>query len=129
MGNRLHVAKKYRVEYADKATFNWKSEELRILFDAIGISVYGCDDENYLTTFECLADEFDAGLQYLSSFIEGGIDDEDVCEEIGDAVRDLCYDEDMYKSREEKARIILRHLQEYRDAADTNDDYLHFAFF
>lgn len=37
MGKRLHIARKYEVEWSDSAHFNWKISEFHDLLDALDV--------------------------------------------------------------------------------------------
>ena len=113
MGNRLHVARLYRIEYSDYQKFNWKIGEFKDLMEALQIEYSG---EYYDDNFEILKDGWKEGIQILKSFdsLEEGQK-----EEITEALESLEYD------REE----VIRIMEEYLKQSDPEFDWLEFSFF
>ena len=67
MGHRLHVAKKYEIEYSSIESFNHEVEEFHNLLSVLGISYTGdsCDDD-----FEVYKDEWSKGIEKLKNLSE-----------------------------------------------------------
>lgn len=112
MGQRLYVAKTYKVEYGETSAFNWKNEEFHNLLDTLDVYYYG---ETYDTTFDVMRDELEQGIEKLKNFdtLEDWLK-----EEIEERLEELTY------SREE----VINLLEEYLKESDQDNDYLHFSF-
>lgn len=113
MGNRLHVAKTYKVKYGETAAFNWKVEEFHNLLSALDVYYYG---EVWDATFDVVRDELQEGLDKLKNFDNL---DEDTKEDIEMSLEELTY------SREEVIDLLEKYIQE----SDQETDVLHFSFF
>lgn len=114
MGYRLHVCKKYDVQYADIADFNWKSETVSRLFSLLQMENFWEDDNN--DDFEIYKPDFLEKISYLKSLPSSDENYQDIlalCDALG------------YPN---PADLAAR-LKEFADAADPSDDYIHFSFF
>ena len=113
MGYRLHVAKVYKVEYALGDAFNYKVEEFHNLLSACDATYTG---ESYDSDFEVTKEDWQKVIDKLKHLYDLS---EDEREEIQGAVNDLgC-----------TADEVLHMLEYYLENADTEDGYLHLAFF
>ena len=83
MGYRLHVAKKYEVEYALGDAFNYKVEEFHNLLSACDASYSG---ESWDSDFEVTKDDWEKVIDTLKHLYDM---DEDAQEEIKGAIDDL----------------------------------------
>ena len=113
MGYRLHVAKVYKVEYALGDAFNYKVEEFHNLLSACDATYTG---ESYDSDFEVTKEDWKKVIDKLKHLYEL---DEDTRDEIKGAIDDLGSTTDE----------VLEMLEYYLEKADTNDGYLHLAFF
>lgn len=113
MGCRLHVAKKYDVQYASIEYFNWLIEEFHYILDALEID-YNC--EPYDHDFEVCKDQWRIGMGKLATLDS---QEEDVKREI----------EESLKKVELTPQRMLEIMDEYLQAADPNNNYLNFSFF
>ncbi len=133
MGHRLHVAKKYDVQYAGGDAFNYKVDEMHNLLDA-------CCENDYPYTGDSFDDEFEVKKSDWLQMIEAikyvyGKDstitkDDDWID--SDCIRQSCInlvgDEDKPLTESELERL-LSDLQYFYDNADPDNDYLHLSFF
>ena len=113
MGNRLHVAKVYNVEYATTEAFNWAIEEFHVLLSALNVDYTG---EIYDEDFEVEKKEWVMGFERLKNLETL---DPDMQEEINNALNGLGY------RREEVMDLFL----DYLDASDPKNNFMHFSFF
>ena len=113
MGNRLHVAKKYQVEYAPIEAFNWKIEEFHCLLDALDVDYTG---DTYDEDFEVDKENWQSGLEKLKHLESLSQDEQDT---INHALEDLRY----------KRKEVIDLFKAYLEAAEPNDYYMHFSFF
>lgn len=113
MGYRLHVCKKYDVQYANIADFNWQSEEVIRLFDLLKMDSWSSQDGEDI---EVMRDEFLEQISYLRSLPADAPD--------RDEILDLCAE----LGYPNPADLASR-LKEFADAADPTDDLLRFTFF
>lgn len=113
MGYRLHVCKKYDVRYADIDDFDCKAGEVSRLFSLLQMDYWEsaeCDD------FEIPREEFLEKVEYLRTLPD---DDPD-----RDEILEVCAALDY----PDPAGLADR-LKKFADAADPDDDYIHFSFF
>lgn len=113
MGCRLHVAKKYDVQYASIEYFNWLVEEFHYILDALEIDYNG---EPYDHDFEVSKDQWRIGMGKLATLDS---QEDDVKREI----------EESLKKVELTPQRMLEIMDEYLQAADPNNNYLNFSFF
>ena len=113
MGYRLHVAKKYEVEYALGDAFNYKVEEFHNLLMACDAFYSG---ESWDSDFEVTKDDWEKVIGTLKHLYDL---DEDKQEEIKGAINDLGSTTDE----------VIQMLEYFLDKADTSDGYLHLSFF
>lgn len=111
MGNRLHVAKTYIVEYSDYEEFNWQQEGFRNLMDALEIELCGESWYGEIWDFEIAKEDWEKGMEKLRAG-EGN-------REINRALQSLG------KTGEEMLGIMETYLKE----GDPDFDYLEFSFF
>lgn len=118
MGNRLHVARKYVVEYSTYENFNWKSQEFHNFLQAADIEICGTDRciDPCPWDFEISKGDWVAGidrLRNINALSEGHQ------AEINEALNDLG------TTLPDMIAIMEQYLQD----ADPNWEYLEFAFF
>lgn len=113
MGYRLHVCKKYDVQYANIEDFNWKAAEIEELFCLLAPDDYNGPYED--SGFDIDKGVFDEMLNVLVNYP----DDNDRPQ-----VFELCK-----KLGYPNPTDLAKRLKEFSDAADPNNDYVHFEFF
>lgn len=111
MGNRLHVAKTYIVEYSDYEEFNWQQEGFRNLMNALEIELCGETWCGEIWDFEIAKEDWEKGMERLR-IDEGN-------REINRALQSLG------KTGGEMLEIMETYLKE----SDPDFDYLEFSFF
>lgn len=114
MGNRLHVAKKYVVEYDSYARFNWQASELHDFLNAMDIEVCGGDGTTYPLDFEISKDDWRKGITRLKSY-----SDDTMPDDVSEALKAL------ELTKEEMVEVMAAYL----NAADPNHEFLEFSFF
>lgn len=65
MGKRLHVAKKYEIDYSSSLGFNYKVVEFHDLLTSLGISYNG---ESWDDDVEVYREDFKQGLEKLKAY-------------------------------------------------------------
>lgn len=118
MGKRVHVAKRYEVEYGDTTGFNWNNEKFYDLLNQLGGEPVGVDGDYYPDNFESPVSDYDDAVENLKCYIENPKLFEN-SETITKYLNDL----------EMTAGELLEKMEAYRKEADTRDGYLHFASF
>ena len=113
MGCRLHVAKKYDVQYASIDYFNYLIEEFHYILDALEIDYTG---EVYEHDFEVSKDQWRAGMGKLATLDS---QKEGVRREIEESLRRVS----LTPGR------MLEIMTEYLNASDPSNNYLNFSFF
>lgn len=113
MGKRLYVAKKYDVQYADIAYFNWHIAEFHDLLDALDVYYTG---ETWDDDFEISKTDWEKGIDTLRNYRKL---DESARESIDEALKVLGY------KREE----VLKIMEKYLEKADPTYEWLEFCFF
>ena len=114
MGYRLHVAKKYDVEYSNGECFNHKCEEFHNLLSALDIYYSG---DVYDAEFEVSKEGWIEGINKLKNY-----DNLDEIEKdgIAEAIRFM---------RDYKIDELVKCMEEILERSDPNLEYLHFLFF
>lgn len=113
MGNRLHVAKKYDVQYASIEHFNWQCEPFHYLLDALQVEY---TNDQYEYNFEVAKEDWYAGMEKLRTLNE--LEPEER-EEILEHIRALGL----------TAQECYSIFSEYYDASDPDNAYMYFSFF
>ena len=113
MGNRLHCAKTYKVEYGETTGFNWGVQEFHYLLDNLGVYYTG---ESWDDTFDVYKDEFKVGINKLRDY-DNLTEDERF--DIYQNLKELGY------TREE----TIEKLESYLKESEESIDYIHFCFF
>ena len=111
MGNRLHVAKTYIVEYSDYEEFNWQQEGFRNLMDALEIELCGETWCGEIWDFEIAKEDWEKGMERLR-IDEGNRGINRALQSLG-------------KTGGEMLEIMETYLKE----SDPDFDYLEFSFF
>lgn len=116
MGKRVHVAKRYEVEWGETADFNWSDETFIDILNALGADV--ARDGNGGDDFEVsLSDYYDA-IANLRVYIS----DPHLLTESDDIAAGL-------NGLGMTAEELLDTMQRYLDEADVRDCWLHFTSF
>lgn len=113
MGNRLHVAKKYDIQYATIEHFNWQCEQFHYLLDELQVE-YTNDEYDY--DFEVPKEAWYAGMEKLRTI------------------------QSLEQEERERIQECLRALNltpaechkifsDYYDASDPDNAYMYFSFF
>ena len=113
MGLRLHVARKYEIEYSSSFGFNYKVVEFHNLLTALGISYNG---ESWDDDVEVNRENFKQGLDKLKTY-----DKLDTGEktEIDEALSEL----------DEPVEEIIEIMQRLLTESDQKNEYMLLAFF
>lgn len=130
MGHRLHVAKVYRVEYSSHEAFNYKVKEIKDLLNNLDAETCDLEDcDGFCNHFEVNVDDFMSAIEKLENYDN---ESDERKEELDGYVRDFAFE---YMERDkvidvaEERKTIIRELKAFLHDGDTNDGYLHFAFF
>lgn len=90
MGYRLHVAKKYEVEYSSSLGFNYEVVEFHKLLTSLGISYNG---ETWDDDIEVCKDDWKKGISKLKSYeqleAEGAKGIEEALDELEEPVEEI----------------------------------------
>lgn len=113
MSYRLHVAKKYEVEYALGDAFNYKCSEFHNLLSACGAEYTG---EEWDADFEVSKDNWKKVIDKLKHLYDL---DEDTRDEIKGAIDDLGSTTDE----------VIQMLEYFLEHSDPNNDVLNLSFF
>lgn len=118
MGNRLHVARKYVVEYGTYSNFNWQAVEFHDFLDSMEIEIGGTDrtTDTCPWDFEIAKEDWISGIERLKDF-------NNLSQARQAKIRQALKSVDT--TRAEMIEIMETYLQE----ADPEWDYLEFAFF
>lgn len=113
MGLRLHVARKYEIEYSSSFGFNYKVVEFHNLLTALGISYNG---ESWDDDVEVNRENFRQGLDKLKTY-----DKLDAGEktEIDEALSEL----------DEPVEEIIEIMERLLTESDQKNEYMLLAFF
>lgn len=113
MGLRLHVAKKYEIEYSSSFGFNYKVVEFHNLLTALGISYNG---ESWDDDVEVNRENFRQGLDKLKTY-----DKLDAGEktEIDEALSEL----------DEPVEEIIEIMERLLTESDQKNEYMLLSFF
>ena len=116
MGKRVHVAKRYIIEWGDCAAFNWSDETFIDILNALGADV--ARDGNGGDNFEVSVSDYYDAIENLRLYIS----DPHLLTESDDIAAGL--NELGYTAEE-----LLNIMQRYREEADIHDGWLHFTSF
>ena len=113
MGHRLHVVKKYEIEYSSSFGFNYKVVEFHNLLTALGISYNG---ESWDDDVEVNRENFKQGLDKLKTY-----DKLDTGEktEIDEALSEL----------DEPVEEIIEIMERLLTESDQKNEYMLLSFF
>lgn len=140
MGKRIHVAKKYKVEYALGDGFNWKTEEFRALLSTMDCYVTGGE---FTDEWEVSTNEYDETLGFLKKHKDDIYNYEEAdktfdngyysYENIYDAIMELSDKEaesgDSYETFVLRYNEVIDNMEYFKKARQKNDEYMHFAAF
>lgn len=112
MGHRLHVAKKYDVEYSLADNFNYEVEEFHDLLSSLDVSYTG---DSYDNQFEVSKEEWKRGIDKLKNL--SNLETEEK-EDIESALKDL----------EEPLPEIIEFMELLFEEADQNHEFLVLSF-
>lgn len=113
MGKRLHVAKKYEIEYSSSLGFNYKVAEFHKLLTALGISYNG---ESWDDDVEVYREDFKQGLDKLKNYDKLDAGEK---KEIDKALSET----------DEPVEEILKIMERLLTESDQKNDYILLAFF
>ena len=113
MGLRLHVARKYEIEYSSSFGFNYKVVEFHNLLTALGISYNG---ESWDDDIEVNRDDFKQGLEKLKNYdkLDAG-----QRTEIDEALSEI----------DEPVEEIIEIMERLLTESDQKNEYMLLAFF
>lgn len=114
MGHRLHVAKKYDVQYSLGDAFNYKTSEFHDLLSALGADYSG---ETWDDDFEVSKDDWQKAIDKLKTLDALNDDDEKFC--IMECLSEMECETDE----------IIERMEYFLREADPGSDYLHLSFF
>ena len=118
MGKRVHVAKRYEVEWGKTADFNWSDETFIDILNALGADVARDGEYEYSDDFEVGVSDYYDAIENLRLYIS----DPHLLAESNDIAAGL--NELGYTAEE-----LLNIMQCYREEADIRDGWLHFTSF
>lgn len=113
MGQRLHVAKKYEIEYSSSFGFNYKVVEFHNLLTALDISYNG---ESWDDAVEVNREDFRQGLEKLKSYDKLNAE---VRTKIDEALNEL----------DEPVEKIIEIMEKLLTESDQENEYMLLAFF
>ena len=113
MGQKLHVAKMYEIEYSSSFGFNNKVVEFHNLLTALGISYNG---ESWDDDIEVNRDDFKQGLDKLKFYDKL---DEEERTEIDEALSEI----------DEPVEKIIEIMEKLLIVSDQKNEYMLLAFF
>lgn len=113
MGHRLHVARKYEIEYSSSFGFNYKVVEFHNLLTALGISYNG---ESWDDDVEVNRENFRQGLDKLKTYDK--LDAEERTE-IDEALSEL----------DEPVEEIIEIMERLLTESDQKNEYMLLSFF
>ena len=113
MGQKLHVARKYEIEYSSSFGFNYKVVEFHNLLTALGISYNG---ESWDDDIEVNRDDFKQGLDKLKSYDKL---DEEERTKIDETLSEI----------DEPVEEIIEIMERLLTESDQKNEYMLLAFF
>lgn len=122
MGIRLHSAKVYDVQYNDCARFNYAQEYINPIINVLAEYSMWCDNDDYpcgASTLEVPKEPFLKNLEYIIN----PNNEWEYQEELNEAIQSLLKHTDIDKN------YLYENLKLISERADTNNDYIHFAWF
>lgn len=122
MGKRVHVAKRYEVEYGNTEAFNWKDDKFYAVLEMLGgePNYVNGDSDSPSDMFECTVNDYVDAVENLKVYIESPeVYSASDHAELMEAIMDTG----------ETPESLLKIMQGYLTEADTHDGYLHFASF
>ena len=114
MGHRLHVAKKYDVEYSLADNFNYEVEEFHDLLSSLDVSYTG---DSYDNQFEVSKEEWKRGIDKLKNL--PNLETAEEKEDIESALKDL----------REPLPEIIDFMELLYEKADPKHDFMVLSFF
>lgn len=119
MGQNIHVAKKYSVEYGETCGFHGKTGAFYELLDALGGEPNEYDRGGVYDSFcVCSIEDYEDAMQNLMVYM----DDPTLLTE-SDLIKDALDEAGM------TAEEALDLMQRYQQEADTRDGFIHFVNF
>ena len=113
MGHRLHVAKKYEVEYAISASFNYEVEAFHDLLSSLDVSYTG---ESWDDQFDVTKEDWQKGINKLKNLPNLETEEK---EDIESALKDL----------REPLPEIIDFMELLYEKADPKHDFMVLSFF
>lgn len=124
MGYRIHTATKYEVKYGSGSYFNWASNYINRIIEALGEGEVFYNDEYDI----CNASEIEASREKLTQNLDKIITpnpDWDYHEDLEEVIRDMEQDKECGITRD----YLHSSLKTLISDADPNNDMIHFAWF
>lgn len=128
MGHRVHVCKKYEIEYGETTDFNNNNDKFYDLLHLLGGEPMSSDGEGnaYDDNFECAVNDYDDAIRNLGCYINDPDTfnslEENECDD-GQKIAEILEELDM------TATDLLATMEAYRKEADVRDGYIHFSNF
>lgn len=113
MGHRLHVAKRYEVEYSSSLGFNYKVVEFHNLLTSLGVSYNG---ETWNDNVEVCRDDLKTGLEKLKSHDRLDADEREGIEK---ALNGL----------DEPIETVISIMERILNESDPENEYMLLSFF
>lgn len=117
--NALHVAKRWKVEWADVTAFDHKPYEFRKLLYELGICAVGLNDESY-SDFEVLKTDWEKAVYRLESV--------QVNHQYCPTKKSECVI-DILKECNCTINDAMDLFKKYLEVAEPDDEWMHFSFF
>ena len=122
MGKRVHVAKRYEVEWGDNAAFNWKYQEFYKVLQELGAEVWAEDLEfdEMGGDVEVPVEDYETAMESLQTFIQSpDVFTQDYRENLTEAIG----------KSDTTPEEFLKDMRKFYEIADKRDGYLHFSSF
>lgn len=128
MGYRLHVAKKYQIEYAYHESFNHRSEDFVNLLDMFEVDRYNLSQADYADDiFEVERDKFEDLIEKLRSIRANEFElDEDQYDEFKVIIKELDYSDEYSLTSLDR---VISELELLLESADKDKDYILFSWY
>ena len=112
MGHRLHVAKKYEIEYSLADNFNYEVEEFHDLLSSLDVSYTG---DSYDNQFEVSKEDWQKGIDKLKNLSNLETEEKEYIES---ALKDL----------EEPLPEVIEFMELLFEEADQNHEFMVLSF-
>lgn len=116
MGMRVHVAKKYVVEWVELPYLNYKPQEFKDLLTNMDCDVYNVGGDEFSKDFEVEKEQFNNALAKLKNFDSLGKEEQ---EDINSMLKECEFD----------LHDAIECMELCQKNAERKDGILHFSFF